>query len=103
MTECTPKALPFASANRRTLQADFSGGVLTADAGVLLLREADRRLGLIDAFDRAIPDPRQPALVRHPQRALLAQRIFAIACGYEDLNDHQRLRDDPLWQTATDH
>ena len=49
------------------------------------------------------PDPRDPDLIAHPQRCLLAQRIFGIACGYEDLNDHQRLRDDPLWQTAVDH
>jgi hypothetical protein len=103
MTHCTSSPLPFASAKRRKLEADFGGGVLTSDAGVLLLREADRQLGLIDALDRAIPDPRNPDLIAHPQRALLAQRIFAIACGYEDLNDHDRLRDDPLWQTATDH
>jgi len=103
MTHCTSAALPFASGKRRTIEADFSGGVLTSDAGALLLREADRQLGLIDALDRAIPDPRNPDRIAHPQRALLAQRIFAIACGYEDLNDHDRLRDDPLWQTATDH
>jgi hypothetical protein len=103
MTHCTATALPFASAKRRKIEADFSGGVLTSDAGALLLRAADRQLGLIDALDRALPDPRNPELIAHPQRALLAQRIFAIACGYEDLNDHDRLRDDPLWQTATDH
>jgi hypothetical protein len=103
MTQCNGSPLPFSSANRRTLQADFSGGVLTSDAGALLLREADRRLGLIDALDHALPDPRDPDLIAHPQRCLLAQRIFGIACGYEDLNDHQRLRDDPLWQTAVDH
>jgi hypothetical protein len=103
MTHCNRSPLPFSSANRRTLQADFSGGVLTSDAGALLLREADRRLGLIDALDHALPDPRDPDLIAHPQRCLLAQRIFGIACGYEDLNDHQRLRDDPLWQTAVDH
>src|SRR5260370_10042552 len=103
MTHCTATALPFSSAKRRKIEADFSGGVLTSDAGALLLREADRQLGLIDALDRAIPDPRHPELIAHPQRALLTQRIFAIACGSEDLNDHNRLRDDPLWQTATDH
>jgi hypothetical protein len=103
MTECTATPLPFSRAKRRALQADFSGGVLTSDAGALLLREADRRLGLLDALDHALPDPRDPDLIAHPQRCLLAQRIFGIACGYEDLNDHQRLRDDPLWQTAVDH
>jgi hypothetical protein len=103
MTECNRTPIHFSTHDRRHLHADFSGGVLTSDAGALLLREADRQLGLLDAFDRAIPDPRNPELIQHPQRALLAQRIFAIACGYEDLNDHQRLRHDPLWQTATDH
>ena len=103
MTHCTPTPLPFASAKRRKIDADFSGGVLTSDAGALLLRQADRQLGLIAALDQALPDPRDPELIAHPQRCLLAQRIFGIACGYEDLNDHQRLRDDPLWQTAVDH
>lgn len=103
MTECNKTSLPFASLDRRNLVADFSGGVITSDAGALLLREADQQLQLIDALDRALPDPRRPELVTHPQRALLAQRIFALACGYEDLNDHQRLRDDPLWQAVTEH
>jgi hypothetical protein len=103
MTECNPTTVSFASLDRRNLVADFSGGTITSDAGALLLRQADRQLGLIDALDRAIPDPRNPELVLHPQRALLAQRIFGIACGYEDLNDHQQLRNDPLWQAATDH
>src|SRR3954454_2309472 len=103
MTECIEGPLPFASLGSRRVEADFSAGSLTTDAGALLLREADRRLGLIDALDRAIPDPRHPDFIRHPQRALLAQRVLAIACGYEDLNDHDHLRHDPLWQTATDH
>lgn len=103
MTECNETPVSFASFNRRVLVADFSGGTITSDAGALLLREADRQLGLIDALDRALPDPRRADLVLHPQRALLAQRIFAIACGYEDLNDHQQLRKDPLWQAVTDH
>jgi hypothetical protein len=103
MTECNRTAVPFASPKRRNLVADFSGGVITSDAGALLLRQADRQLGLLDALDRVIPDPRHPEFIVHPQRALLAQRIFGIACGYEDLNDHQQLRDDPLWQAVTDH
>lgn len=103
MTDCNEAAVPFDSLHRRILVADFSGGTITSDAGALLLRQADRQLGLLDALDRALPDPRRPDLVLHPQRALLAQRIFAIACGYEDLNDHQQLRLDPLWQAATDH
>jgi hypothetical protein len=102
MTHCNRKAIPLASLGRRKVVADCAGGDLTSDAGALLLREVDRRLGLIDALDRAIPDPRDPAATVHAQKTLLAQRIFGIACGYEDLNDHQTLRRDPLWQTATD-
>jgi hypothetical protein len=103
VTECSQPPLSFATTKRRRLEADFSGGTITSDAGVLLLREADRQLGLTAALDAAIPDPRNPDFITHPQRTLLAQRLFAIACGYEDLNDHQHLRDDPLWQAVTDH
>src|SRR5690242_378622 len=66
----------------------------------LLLREVGVRLGLIDALDRAIPDPRWLPIVVHDQRSMLAQRITAIALGYEDLNDHQALRCDPALQLA---
>jgi hypothetical protein len=102
MTHCNRTTIPFASLGRQKVVADFAGGDLTSDAGALLLREVDRRLGLIDALDRVLPDPRDPDATVHAQKTLLAQRIYGIACGYEDLNDHQTLRDDPLWQTATD-
>jgi Transposase DDE domain group 1 len=103
MTECTHQPLSFSRLASRKVEADFSGGALTTDAGALLLREADRRLGLLDALDRALPDPRHPELITHPQRALLAQRIFGIACGYDDLNDHAHLRHDPLWQALAEY
>jgi len=103
MPQRTTEYLPFSSPPGRQIQADFSGGEFTSDAGLLLLREADRNLELISALDRVIPDPRQPNLILHPQRTLLAQRIFGIAAGYEDLNDHQYLRDEPFWQILTDH
>jgi len=67
-----------------------------------LLREVDQRIGLIDAIDGCIQDPRDPDAITHTQRAMLAQRILAIALGYEDLNDHQALRTDPLFQVVTD-
>jgi hypothetical protein len=101
MTHCNRSPIPFASLNRQKVVADFAGGTLTSDAGALLLREVDRRLGLVDALDRAIPDPRHPDAITHRQRTLLAQRVFAIALGYEDLNDHQHLRADPLVQAVT--
>ena len=102
MTDCTTEPLLFARVGRRKLSADFHGGDLTSDGGLPLLREVDRKLNLIDALDAAIYDPRCPWLIEHEQRTLLAQRIFAIAAGYEDLNDHQTLRDDTLLQAVTD-
>ena len=103
MTQRNRNPVALTSTRRRKLVAEFSGGSITSDAGLLLLREADRQIGLLDALDAAIPDPRHPFFIIHPQRTLLAQRVFGIACGYEDLNDHQHLRVDPLWQAATDH
>lgn len=103
MTQCTTEPLAFASLGNRRVEVDFSGGALTTDAGALLLRQADRRVGLLDALDAVLPDPRDPRLITHPQRALLAQRILGLACGYEDLNDHNTLRDDPLWQALAEY
>ncbi len=102
MTECTTKPLTFSSLGRRQIVADFQGGDLTSDGGLPLLREVDRRLGLIDALNAAIFDPRCSWLIEHDQRTLLAQRLFALAAGYEDLNDHQTLRNDTLFQALTD-
>jgi hypothetical protein len=100
MTDCTTEPLLFASLKRQSIQADFRGGRLTSDGGALLLRETDRSLGLIDAINACIVDPRNPFFIAHSQRTLLAQRIFGIAQGYEDLNDHQSLREDPLFQVV---
>lgn len=83
--------------------ADFNGGKTTSDAGALLLRQVDKCISLIDAISDCIPDPRNPSLTRHDQRAMLVQRIYAITVGYEDLNDHQSLRNDPVMQTITEH
>lgn len=102
MTECNRQPMLFASVDRRQIVADFQGGDLTSDGGLPLLREVDRKIGLIDALDAAIDDPRCPWLTEHDQRTILAQRIFAIAAGYEDLNDHQTLRNDTLLTTLTD-
>jgi hypothetical protein len=102
MTKCNFQPLLFASVDRHKIVADFQGGDLTSDGGLPLLREVDRKIGLIDALDAAIRDPRFQPLVVHDQRTILAQRIFALAAGYEDLNDHQTLRNDTLLQTLTD-
>lgn len=102
MTECNRKPVGFSSLKRRNVVADFAGGTITSDAGGLLLREVDRRLGLTRALSAAIPDPRNPQLTVHEQRTMIAQRVLGIALGYEDLNDHQTLRTDPLLQTLTE-
>jgi hypothetical protein len=100
MTDCNRETLPFSRIGTKAVVADFQGGRLTTDAGALLLREVGDRLGLFDALDHAIPDPRWLPIVIHDQKTLLAQRITAIALGYEDLNDHQTLRSDPALQLA---
>src|SRR3954447_10104332 len=100
MTDCNPEPLRFSTLGPKAVVADFQGGRLTTDAGALLLREVAQRIGLFDALDAAIPDPRNPVFVVHDQRAMIAQRVTAIALGYEDLNDHQDLRADPVLQVA---
>jgi len=102
MTDCITQPLLFSSLGRRKVEADFNGGHLTSDAGMLLLREVDRRIGLIDALTDCIADPREASKITHGLRTLLAQRILAIAAGYEDGNDHHELRHDPLLQLVTD-
>lgn len=100
-TDCTTKSISLSSLRRQKLLLEFDGGRITSDAGALLLREADRRLKLVRRISGCIPDPRDPDLIEHHQRTLLSQRVMGIACGWEDLNDHQTLRDDPLWQILT--
>ena len=102
MTERTTDRVEFASLGRKKILADFRGGTITSDAGAVLLREMDRKMGLIDAINDAIADPRDPRYITHSQRSMIAQRIFAIALGYEDGNDHQDLRNDPLFQIVAD-
>jgi hypothetical protein len=102
MTDCNTQPLLFASLGSKKVQADFKGGSLTSDAGALLLRQVDKKLGLLDALDRCLPDPRHVSYTTHAQKTLPAQRIFGIALGYEDLNDHQTLRHDPLLQIVTE-
>lgn len=84
----------------RKVVADFSGGTLSSDGGVLLLQQADRNLGLTRSLADCFGDQRDQRFVEHSRQELLAQRIYAEALGYEDINDHQQLRTDPLLATA---
>lgn len=102
MTNCTQAVFEFPVLKRRKVQAEFSGGDITSDGGSLLLRQIDRRLGLMKSIDAMIPDPRNPDYITHTQLSLLRQRVYGLALGYEDLNDHKTLRTDPALQTAVD-
>ncbi len=100
MTECTQTAFDFPSCKRRRVEARFDGGDITSDGGVLLLRQADQQLGLSQAIAKALDDPRRRASCTHDLVSLLRQRLYGLALGYEDLNDHQSLRRDLALQTA---
>ena len=100
MTDCNAKPIAFPALKRRRIEAAFTGGAITSNAGALLLREIDRQLGLLKAVDRVIPDSRDRRYVQHSQLSLLRQRIYGLALGYEDLNDHDQLRSDPALVSA---
>lgn len=100
MPKCTADSLTFGRLKRRVIEANFEGGALSSDGGLMLLREVDRKIGLSDAVAAGLHDPRNPDFIVHELRDLVAQRLYGLACGYEDLNDHAALRQDPLMQTA---
>ena len=96
MTECIESRLAFASAGKREVVAEFNGGTISSDGGALLLRETDQRINLLGRFSQCFLDGRNPALIEHRIEQMLAQRVYGLALGYEDLNDHEQLRHDPL-------
>jgi hypothetical protein len=99
-TDCKEQPLLFQDLGWRKVAADFSGGTLSSDGGVLLLRQVDINLGLTQCLAQCFRDSRQQVYVDHSVRQLLAQRLYGLALGYEDLNDHERLRLDPLLAAA---
>lgn len=102
MTNRSRGQLEFPGAKGRRVEAEFSGGDVTSDGGVLLLRQADRRLGLTASIARLLEDPRRQASCEHTVLSMLRQRVYGLAAGYEDLNDHDSLRHDLAWQTAVE-
>lgn len=102
MTKCTTSRIDFTSCKRRKIQAEFTGGDITGDGGVLLLREMDRRLQLTETIAGCLADKRRRKRIRHDYVSLLRQRVYAMSLGYEDLNDHHSLRNDLLLQAALD-
>src|ERR1700716_321141 len=95
-TECSAEQLDFGIVECRAVEAAFDGGVVTSDAGALLLGATDRVIGLVDRFADCFRDHRRQDLIEHAVPTLVGQRVFGIALGYEDLNDHDELRHDPL-------
>ncbi len=95
-TDCSPKLFTFEAVERKSVVAGFDGGTITSNAGALLLGEVDRGLGLVRRFAECFTDRRDPRYVEHRLEALLGQRVFGLALGYEDLNDHDELRKDPV-------
>ena len=101
MTKCIPQ-LTFSFYRRQLIRADFSGGQITSDAGLLALRAFDQRHGLTRELAQHLRDPRQGGRVRHSSLSLLRQRVYQIVAGYEDANDADRLRHDPAFQLLAD-
>jgi len=102
VTDCTLSKIEFPACRKRRVEADFSGGEITSNGGVLLLRQADRLLGLTAAVAGRLSDSRQQGKVEHRFTAMLRQRVFGLALGYEDVNDHAALRHDLALQTAAE-
>ena len=96
MTECNQNEFVFASHFSRQVSARFSERQLSTEGGALLLRETDRKIGLLSRVQKCFCDYRNPVFIEHELGELLAQRIYGLALGYEDLNDHEELRRDPL-------
>jgi hypothetical protein len=95
-TQCNPSQLEFHALGKRKVIGKFDGGNITSDAGGLLLRETEKRTGIIRQFAQCFTDMRNPKQIEHTVKELVSQRIYGLALGYEDLNDHDELRRDPL-------
>jgi DDE family transposase len=102
MPDCNATQLEFAPFKRRRISAAFSGGDVSSDGGVLLLRQLERRLGLLQRAASVLSDSRDPERITHSVADMLKQRVFGLCLGYEDLNDHAELRRDVLLQTAVE-
>ena len=95
-TECNQFVFGFHPLKRLEIRAQFDGGAISTDGGGLLLREVEKRIGILRQFASCFTDYRNPDLIEHTVEELVAQRVYGLALGYEDLNDHEELRNDPL-------
>jgi hypothetical protein len=96
MTECIQELFPFESIGKREVVGRFDGGSIVSDGGALLLRQVEHRANILGRFAACFTDQRDPLRITHPVEQLIKQRIYGLALGYEDLNDHETLRRDPL-------
>jgi Transposase DDE domain group 1 len=97
MTECSQSSFGFEALGSREIVARFDGGTISSDGGALLLRETDQRLNLLPRLAECFLDGRDQNLVEHSVLEMLSQRVYGLALGYEDLNDHEQLRSDPVF------
>src|SRR6204780_5933863 len=97
MTECNQSSFGFEGSGRREIVARFDGGTISSDGGAFLLRQTDKRLNLLSRLSECFLDGRNQNLVEHTIPEMLSQRIYGLALGYEDINDHEQLRRDPVF------
>src|SRR5450631_4403790 len=96
MTECNQSSFGFEACGAREIVARFDGGTISSDGGALLLRQTDQRLNLLPRLAKCFLDGRKQDRIEHSLQEMLSQRIYGLALGYEDINDHEQLRKDPL-------
>src|SRR5882762_4855634 len=97
MTECTQSTFEFEASGKRKIIARFDGGTISSDGGAFLLRQTDQRLNLLSRLAECFLDGRNQEQVDHSILEMLSQRIYGLALGYEDINDHEQLRTDPVF------
>ena len=97
MTDCNQSNFKFGASGKREVTARFNGGTISSDGGAVLLQQTDRRLNLLGRFSQCFLDGRNPVLVEHSIREMVSQRVYGLALGYEDINDHEQLRTDPVF------
>jgi len=97
MTECNQSSFGFEACGSREIVARFDGGTISSDGGAFLLRQTDQRLNLLPRLAQCFLDGRNQKLVEHTVLEMLSQRVYGLALGYEDINDHEQLRCDPVF------
>jgi len=101
MTQCNSR-LELGILHSKKIVADFDGGLISSDGGLMLLKKVDQQLGLTKKLAVAVTDRRDPGRIKHPLEQMFAQRVYQIAFGYEDCNDADQLRGDPVFKTAVE-